>query len=180
MSARGKRILVVGGCVVSLFVSLVAIVLFTGKGVRTPPAITFAGFTNAGGQNTAAIFSIKNPYARPVSFFPLEPQVRASGDWASIALPTGGQARKLGPEGEANFTVNVPVDASAWRVPVLWSIEPNRLEDFRYKLRNNWIEYRENGTLLGWRIGYRLESFTNYTPELSHSELQGAKALIAE
>jgi hypothetical protein len=170
MSARRKRILVVVGSVAIFFMSLAAIVLSTGGGVPTPPAITFVGLTNAAGKNTAAIFSIKNRYARPVSFFPLEPQVRASGDWASIALPMGGPTRMLEPDGEANFIVNVPVDASAWRVPVLWSIKPSRLEHFRYKLRNNWIEYREKGTILGWRIGYGVESFTNYTPEISGPE----------
>jgi hypothetical protein len=172
MNARRKRILVVGGCVAILFVSLAASVLFTGKGVRTAPAITFIGFTNAAGQNTAAIFSIKNPYARAVSFFPLQPQVRVSGDWAAagIRIPTGGPTLYLGADGQTNFTVDVPVDGNVWRVPVLWSIEPSGFDHFRYVFQNNWNAWRENGTLLGFSIGYGVESFTNYTPEVSNPE----------
>jgi hypothetical protein len=172
MNARRKRILVVGGSVAILFMSLAAIVLSTGKRVLTPPAITFLGFTNASGQNTA-IFSVKNPYSRPVSFFPLDPQVPVNGDWAAagIRIPTGGgPTLYLGADGQTNFTVDVPVDGNVWRVPVLWSMEPSRFDHFRYVFRNNWNAWRENGTLLGLSIGYGVESFTNYTPEVSNPE----------
>ena len=171
MTTRRKRILVVGGSVAILFLSLAVIVISTGKRVLTPPPITFVGFTNASGQNTA-IFSIKNPYSRPVSFFPLDPQVPVNGNWAAAVnrIQTGGPALYLGADGQTNFTVDVSVDGNVWRVPVLWSIEPNGFDHFRYVFRNNWNAWRENGTILGLSIGYGVESFTNYTPEVSNPE----------
>lgn len=143
--------------------------IFTGpSAVIAPLGLTFIGFTNVPPQCRLAVFVASNANDRAINFCAASPQILQSGAWSGdIVFPPPAFGTGVGPHQQAEFSVVVPSNGEAWRVPVVWSFAPTIHDHVGVTLRSNWRVLRDGRKPPGLDVLIGMSGETNYTGQLS-------------
>src|SRR6266516_2193361 len=154
-------------CALCLVVLLLIAVLLSPQPQATGLAIKFVGFTHALGQPRSAVFGVTNLSRSTIGFVIPEPQVRTGGSWSEIVVagpPPIRGFRLAGGQG-TNVTMTVPSRGEAWRMPVMWAYDMSTLDVYVHRSKNL-LRTAKEGSLSGWKYGFALTVYTNFSPEM--------------
>jgi hypothetical protein len=152
-------------CALCLLVLLVVGVVLWPQPQGSGLAIRFVGFSNALGQPRSAVFGVTNLSRRMITFFVPEPQVRIGAAWAGVVPGTDPPGLTLDGGLGTNVTVALPKNGDAWRMPIIWAYELSRAEVYLGRGKNL-LRTAKEGSLSGWKCGFALTGYTNFSPEL--------------
>jgi hypothetical protein len=155
--------LLAGVLCVFLVLLLVAIV-FWSQPQASGLAIAFVGYTNVFGQPRSAVFGVTNLSRRRINFVVVpEPQIRTEGVWSEVAI-TGPLPMSGLPGGQGkNVTSALPSRGKAWRMPIIWGHDISTAERYVHRVKNL---LRAGGSLSGWKYGFALPCYTNFSAEM--------------
>jgi hypothetical protein len=166
------RLVHVLACALCLLVLLLVGVVLWPQPQASGLAIKFVGFTNTLGQPRSAVFGVTNLSRRTITFVTPEPQVRTGEGWSEIlvAKPRPITVALAGGQG-TNVTVAIPNRGEAWRMPIRWSHQLSTA-DFYIHRGKNLLRTAKEGSLSGWKYGFALPCFTNFSAELELSRVE--------
>jgi hypothetical protein len=130
-------------------------------------AIQFVGFTNALGQPQSAVFAVTNVSRRTITFVTPETQVRTNGVWSELVVVGPLPIRPVSlPRGQGTIvTVAAPNRGEAWRMAIIWYYELSTAEIYLGRAKNL-LRTAKEGSLSGWKYGFALTSYTNFSAEM--------------
>jgi hypothetical protein len=162
-----------------LLIGLLGLLVLLSVGVTLwpqPPSsgltIQFVGFTNVAGQPSFAVFGVTNLSRKSMTFAPAQPQVRTGGVWSGAVVvrpPAIGIALRAG--WGTNVSVDLPDHAEAWRMPVVWGYDLNKWE-FYVQRSKNLLRTAQHGSLSGWREGFGVNGYTNFSAEIESTKAE--------
>lgn len=153
-------------CVLCFFLLLLTAVVLWPRPDVNGIAITFVMFTNAPGQPPSAVFSVTNRGPERISFVIPEPQIRSEGVWSEIVVP-GRPALELADGNGTNVTIALPTHGDAYRMPIVWCYRPSLPKLYFRRTQNLIYNTAKRGSLAGWKYGFVLTTYTNFSSELS-------------
>ena len=164
-------------CALCLVVLLLIAVLLWPQPQVSGLAIKFVGFTNALGQPRSAVFGVTNLSRSTISFVIPEPQVRTGGSWSEIVVAGPNQIRgfRLAGGQGTNVTTTVPSRGEAWRMPIRWFFDLSTL-DVYVRRSKNLLHTAKEGSLSGWKYGFALTSYTNFSAEMELTKAEDGAA----
>ena len=129
-----------------------------------PLGLTFTGFTTGAAQGQFAVFAISNANEQPINFCAALPHTREGGIWSlDICYPPPAVGTDLGAHQRAQFSVVLPTNGDAWRVPVVWSFAPTMGDRIRAVCRDNWLAVMDGRSPPGLHVGIGMTGQTAYT-----------------
>ena len=120
------------------------------------PAPPFRFLGNPSLSAGVATFQITNQGRAVVRCWVLSPQVKSNGQWIDLQAPTAGGAM-LAPRQTSTLSTTAPSNGSLWRVPVMWSYGPTKVQLWKARAENFFRRQSK---------GLRAESYVAYSPEL--------------
>jgi hypothetical protein len=109
---KRKQIILIGTLLVILCCG--AFIFLLREPEDQEPILSFLGCTN---EHYAA-FKLENPSGSSIVYYTGLPQVKSNGVWAHVRMDSSGGS--LGERSSMTFSVEAPVKACEWRVPVFW------------------------------------------------------------
>jgi hypothetical protein len=134
---RHYKIAIVGTLVL-LLLGLAWYSLVRRAPLSTPVRVDFVSFANGLAGERMGLFSITNLANRPIIFIAATVQTPERGAYYRGQVSPGVNLPVRLKAGEAtNFSVPLPAAGSIWRVPVLWDVEPSKMDYVKAVLYQN-------------------------------------------
>ena len=170
------RLVLLLACALCLVVLLLIAVLLWPQPQASGLGIKFVGFTNTLVPPLSAVFGVTNLSRRTIGFVTPEPQVRTGGNWSEIVFAGPGPIRVELAGGQGTIvTMTVPSRGEAWRMPIIWFYQLSTLDLYAHRSKNL-LRTAKEGSLSGWKYGFALTGYTNFSVEmeLTKAEPDGA------
>jgi hypothetical protein len=169
------RLVLLFACALCLVVLLLIAVLLWPQPKASGLGIKFVGFTNALGQPQSAVFGVTNLSHRTIGFVTPEPQVRTGGNWSEIVFAGPGKRVELAGGQVTNVTMTVPSRGEAWRMPIIWFYQLSTLDIYVHRSKDL-LSTAKEGSLSGWKYGFALTSYTNFSAEMELTKAEDGAA----
>ena len=146
----------------------ILVCLLPGRG--TKPGISIVGRTNDPAKGPSVVFSLTNRTASQMFYVVCPPQLKSGGIWPPLPQVLSNTLDLLSHQ-STNFSVAIPFDANAWRVPLFYGYSPSGVERFKgkvhYNLTVNWYLLKR-GQRPRIMNNSDLNIYVSYSPEMGN------------
>ena len=162
------RAIVLASCAVMIALSVVfwASVSQAPSDLTNGVRVSLVGGTNDSTGKITAVLSISNCTKRTIVYWPPLPQARKRGVWPVPSHPAVGTPLLTLDAGQnSDVSITPPADAEAWRVPVVWILNPTKAQIAKQRLKDG-LDSISRGSWPSWHVHIGLYGFTNYSAEI--------------
>lgn len=126
---------------------------------------------NEPGYVPCVVFGVTNLSSKSLTWVWAYPQVRSNKVWSEIEIQPQNQHEDLDAGEGMHVHVPVPRRGDAWRLPIVWSFVPTKLQAPVADFINSRRE-AQKGAVPGWTSRFGLACCTNFSAEMALTQAE--------